>query len=451
MSHAAGIDRGNRRMCSRNTSMARSSWPSAMNTRASSVTCDSSETANASTAMSSGGRSARFLSGDRRRRLRHGSRESGSRVAQYRGGCLQCPVRAGRRRPGGTPLVLVRRASPTLPQEDGRDQQRQENEGGDQRRIVVPPIASWRGRRPFLRFPGRRLRRFRASPWPFRARPWWVRMRAFTGSDDALAGSDGSRGRVRRLGCGGRAWACFRSRPLRGFLRADFLLHAFYERGELHDALAQDLRLGFDRGRLFLLRLFAVRRGGAATGHRTSARHWTTKAEAAPAATAGGVSARLSQRRDFSAVPLRVASEASAGAAGAPADAVRVEGRTAGRTGRLDSRAAGAGRGATTASRGAASAATTGVSIAGGSMNSVYSRRTADSQPACIVRRTTGSFTGRGLVMTRLVPAERALHVHPAEQELRDAVRVLLRRCNPEAFGRHRLAFAERHRNDHAQ
>jgi hypothetical protein len=114
----------------------------------------------------------------------------------------------------------------------------------------------------------------------------------------------------------------------------------------------------------------------------------------APAAAAGGrFGAVFATARLFGGVLLRVVSEPSAGAAGAPSDAVRVEGRTAGRTGRFDSRAAGAGRGATTASRGAVSAATTGVSIAGGSMNNVNSRRTADSQPACIVRRTTGSFT----------------------------------------------------------
>ncbi len=70
--------------------------------------------------------------------------------------------------------------------------------------------------------------------------------------------------------------------------------------------------------------------------------------------------------------------------------------------------------GAAATSRGADSAATTGASIAGGSMNSVYSRRIVASQPAWSVRRTTGSFTGRALVTTSAVPAaERSTLTRP--------------------------------------
>ena len=109
------------------------------------------------------------------------------------------------------------------------------------------------------------------------------------------------------------------------------------------------------------------------------------------------------------------------------------------------------GCGAATASRGADSAATTGASIAGGSMNNVYSRCIEVSQPACTVTLTTGSCTGRGLVMTSCAPARRALDGDAAEQDLRDTVRVALCRRQLEAFRRNVLPGGERHGNDDPQ
>ena len=84
-------------------------------------------------------------------------------------------------------------------------------------------------------------------------------------------------------------------------------------------------------------------------------------------------------------------------------------------------------------------------------MNSVYSRRIEVSQPACIVTLTTGSFTGRGLVMTSCGPDGRAFDGDAAEQDLRDTVRVALRRRELEAFRRNVLPGGERYRNDDAQ
>ena len=353
MSHAAGIDRGNRRMCSRSTSMARSSWPSAMNTRASSVTCDSSETANASTAMSSGRAAVdRFLSDDRRRRFRHCKsrvRQSGCatprRVLAAPGLCATADDRAGRQ---WSSSAAPRRR---LHRRRGRDQQRQENDGGDQRRIVVPPIASWRGRRrlsALVAFSGqRRLRRSerrgggsRLPLSPVRTTPWPVRTT-----------------RSCRLW---RRWlARFRSRPLRGYLRAYFLLHALHERGELHDALAQDLRLGFDRGRLFLPRLFAVRPRWRRDRSPYQARHWTTKAavgrQPRPAGAFGAAFAAARPAGRAFARGLGAISCCGRRCCARVDEPHRGPGRPA-----SDSRVAGAGRGATTASRGAASAATTG-------------------------------------------------------------------------------------------
>jgi hypothetical protein len=72
---------------------------------------------------------------------------------------------------------------------------------------------------------------------------------------------------------------------------------------------------------------------------------------------------------------------------------------------RLAALGAGSGGRRPSTSRADGSAATIGVSIAGGSMKSVYSRRTEVSHPACSVSRTTGSWMGRELVTTSVVPA----------------------------------------------
>ena len=233
-------------------------------------------------------------------------------------------------------------------------------------------------------------------------------------------------GRLCRRGCGrvaagalaaraafGGAPGGFRGRLLRQLLRPQFLLHALDQRGELHDALLQHVRLGFDRGRLLLLRLFAVGHGGGPTG-AVPARRSTPKAAAARRRRPAGASARPSRRRGPSCgAALRVGLGAVGAVAGGGARCAS-SARGARRAGAWLRAPAGAGGGATTASRGAASAATTGASIAGGSMNSVYSRRIVASQPAWIVSRTIGSFTGRALVMTSAVPAgERSTLTRP--------------------------------------
>ena len=73
--------------------------------------------------------------------------------------------------------------------------------------------------------------------------------------------------RVRRLSARRGRVAAFcgfavRRGLLGRFLRAQFLLHPLDHRGQLDDALAQHLRLGFDRVRALLPRPFPIRFGG---------------------------------------------------------------------------------------------------------------------------------------------------------------------------------------------
>ena len=97
------------------------------------------------------------------------------------------------------------------------------------------------------------------------------------------------------------------------------------------------------------------------------------------------------------------------------------------------------------------SAATSGVSIGSGSISSTYSRRTAVSQPACTVTRSTGSLTARALVMTSCAPAAvRSRLIRPnascgtPSTSRSDAAR-------RETLGGDVLAGSHDHRNDDAQ
>jgi hypothetical protein len=180
-----------------------------------------------------------------------GHREAGGRVAQLRG---------RQRDRGGSPLLVLRGVAPPLPQQECRDQKRQADDGGDQRRVLLPPRRHrrrrlgfrWRsgrsgrisGRR--ARHSGARLRRFRSRRGHsvcrrFRCVSW--RLRSFGGRFRGLRGL--------RLLC--------------QFLRPQLLLHPLDHRGQLHDALAQHLRLGLDRIRAFLARSFAIRFRGERT------------------------------------------------------------------------------------------------------------------------------------------------------------------------------------------
>ena len=274
---------------------------------------------------------------------------------------------------------------------------------------------------------------------------------AFAGSDVAFAGSGvASPVRVSRC-CRLMRRGLGRFRPLRGFLRAYFLLHPLYERRELHDALAQDLCLGFDRGRLFLLRLFTVRCGGAATGHRTEC-------------ATGQRKPRLFRSRGRRAFRRGFGNRATfrrcafARGLGDVCRCCRCRRRCGARGGtrRGPDRAPRFARGGRRWRRDG------GLARRGFRSNdgSLDSRRIHEQ---CVFAAHGGFAAGLyreahdGVVHRPRIGDDevgaggRALHVHPAEQELRDAVRVLLRRCNPEAFGRYRFAFAKRDRNDHAQ
>ena len=172
-------------------------------------------------------------------------------------------------------------------------------------------------------------------------------------------------------------------------LPAQFGLHPLDYRGQLDDTLAQDGGLRFDLVRVLLARSFAIGFGREGTGKRAGAATRDGKMRARRALRRRPRSRARSRGTCFGARVLVL--RCSVRRANAARVTVRVRGCADGFAARLAPVAAGSGGRLPSTSRDDGAAATTGASIAGGSMNSVYSRRTEVSHPAWSVSRTTGS------------------------------------------------------------
>ena len=306
---------------------------------------------------------------------------TGLRSAEV-GPCVVCvPREAGN--PGGAPLLVLRRAAPP-PQQEGRKQERQDEDDADERPIVVPPIA--------------------------------------VGGERALAAGC--------LRCGGRGDLRRSGRLLGAPAAASAGALRRLPRPPARPAPAPATPPAFARPAPSARRCAGAAPGSPLRspppfpdvlvrdpprcGPGCAARYGKPRPVGGDGAAAR-LAARFAAARSFAGADLRAVSAPSPVSAEGPGGcAARVVVRAGGRAGRLASRAAGAGAGAAVTSRGAGSVATTGASIAGGSMNSVYSRRIVASQPAWSVRRMIGSFTGRTLVTTSAVPAaERSTPTRP--------------------------------------